>query len=293
MGKRRKRARRKPPKRPALERVTERIQKRRRQGRSAAEIGAYARIVCFHFQLDPRRVALTGPERAALGHVEFDHVKRKERLRAAADEAAARVAEWRASLPPPPANLGREGMSPTEARGVLGCSATELNRWADDGRLPADGVRHYHLYDAGVRGRWGRAWLPETVHGARAHTDGWRARDASAISRWKSEASHFALVLSWYPDARRHWSPKWLGGHVDVYVPSINVAFEYHGEQHYWPVARFGGEEGFRATQARDIRKRERLARHGIALVEWRFDTPIVDAELERALARINPSASP
>ena len=298
MGKRRNSARQKTPKRPPLERITERIEKRRRQGRPAAEIGEYARTVCIHFHLDPNRLALTGPERAALEQIERDIAERQEKRRAAATEAEARLAEWRASLPPPPpppANLKREGMSPTEAKALLGCSATELNRWADDGRLPPDGIRYYRLYDEGVNGRWGRAWLPETVRSAQAHIDDWRARDAAMVGPvWASEASLFVLVQSRFPDAVRQWSPQWLGRQsVDAYVPSINVAFEYQGEQHYRPVALFGGDEGFRATQARDARKRDRLALHGVALVEWRFDTAIVDAELDRALACIDLPASP
>jgi len=53
------------------------------------------------------------------------------------------------------------------------------------------------------------------------------------------------------------------------------------------PVAFFGGEEGFRARQALDARKRKCLAREGVILVEWPFDTAINSVELNRALALI------
>ena len=219
-------------------------------------------------------------------------VRKAEKTKKAADaaEAAARqTAAWRASLPPRPPNMGRKGLSPTAVRDALACSVAELDRWAEDGRLPPDGERLY--IGVGPRGgnKWGRAWLSETVHNAKACVDQWRARDsAEMVRRWGSEASLFDLVRSRFPDAVSQWSPDWLGRQaVDIYVPSINVAFEYQGEQHYKPVSLFGSEEGFRATQARDARKRECLARWGVALVEWRFDTPIVDRELDRVLALV------
>jgi hypothetical protein len=116
------------------------------------------------------------------------------------------------------------------------------------------------------------------------------------MRRWVSQETLFELVRSRFPDARSQWRPKWLSGlSVDIFVPSLNVAFEYQGVQHFRSVPRFGGEEGFRNQQARDARnqqardarKRRLLTSQGVALVEWWFKTPIVDAELDRALASV------
>jgi hypothetical protein len=117
-----------------------------------------------------------------------------------------------------------------------------------------------------------------------------RERDIPAIGRgWASEAALFDLIRSRFPDAIFQWSPSWLGRQsADIYVPSINVAWEYQGEQHYRPVALFGGEEGFQATLYRDSRKRERFARQGIRLLEWRFDTPITSFALDRLLLSLD-----
>jgi hypothetical protein len=52
-------------------------------------------------------------------------------------------------------------------------------------------------------------------------------------------------------------------------------------------VSIFGGEDGFRLTQVRDDHKRELLATHGVALIEWHYNTPIIEAELDRALASV------
>jgi hypothetical protein len=50
-------------------------------------------------------------------------------------------------------------------------------------------------------------------------------------------------------------------------------------------VALFGGEEGLKLTQLRDEKKRGLLARHGVRLLEWRFNVPITRAELVAQLA--------
>lgn len=42
------------------------------------------------------------------------------------------------------------------------------------------------------------------------------------------------------------YSPDWLGKQrFDIYIPKYNIAIEYNGEQHYKPIARFGGVLGY------------------------------------------------
>jgi len=56
---------------------------------------------------------------------------------------------------------------------ILNCTKTELNRWANDGRMPADGAIHLctpKSLDA-------RAWLPATVEDAKTRVDEWRRND--------------------------------------------------------------------------------------------------------------------
>jgi len=57
---------------------------------------------------------------------------------------------------------------------TLGCSLTELNRWAADGRLPPDGEIVLFGLPKAVNAR---AWLPETIDAARTALDDWRAQD--------------------------------------------------------------------------------------------------------------------
>jgi len=59
----------------------------------------------------------------------------------------------------------------------LGCSITELNLWARDGRLSPDGKRYTSL--GGGYHRWLRAWLPATIEAAVSQIEGWREQDAT------------------------------------------------------------------------------------------------------------------
>jgi hypothetical protein len=45
--------------------------------------------------------------------------------------------------------------------------------------------------------------------------------------------------------------------HYDIWFPEWKIAVEYHGRQHFEPVKFFGGEDGFKATVERDLRKIE------------------------------------
>lgn len=109
-----------------------------------------------------------------------------------------------------------------------------------------------------------------------------RERSIPEIGRgWVSEVALFDLVRSIWPSAVHQWRPAFLGMQsIDIHVPELGLAIEYQGQQHYAPVALFGGQEGFELTQLRDEKKRSLLARHGLRLLEWRFDVPITRTEL-------------
>ena len=98
---------------------------------------------------------------------------------AAAQRAAAMQARDEA------AKARRKGMRKAKALtsgkvcATLGCSPTELNRWAGDGRFPADG----EIFIAGLpKNVNARAWLPTTVEAARIRIGEWRSQDATAKS---------------------------------------------------------------------------------------------------------------
>lgn len=113
-----------------------------------------------------------------------------------------------------------------------------------------------------------------------------RERSIAEIGRgWTSETALLELVRGVYPDAVHQWRPAFLGYQsIDIYVPTLNLAIEYQGEQHYRPIEIFGGEEGFSATRSRDVRKRALLAANGVRLLEWKYDRSLSRLDVESAL---------
>ena len=119
-----------------------------------------------------------------------------------------------------------------------------------------------------------------------------RDRSIPEIGRgWASEVALLDLVRKFWPSAIHQWRPAFLGlQSVDIHVPEINLAIEYHGQQHYQAVALFGGEEGLRSTQARDEKKKVLLAAQGVRLLEWPYDVPITEEELKMRLNEMDVS---
>jgi len=79
--------------------------------------------------------------------------------------------------------------------------------------------------------------------------------------------------------------PRWLGRQrLDMFVPTLNLAIEYQGEQHYLPLDHLGAEQGLKDRQALDKAKREACERAGVHLVEWHYRTPISVKSVRAAL---------
>lgn len=105
---------------------------------------------------------------------------------------------------------------------------------------------------------------------------------------WISEMQLYNLVKTIFPEAQHHATPEWLRPmHLDVFVPSKKLAFEYQGKQHFEPIEFFGGEDAFKYTQERDRRKKLKCDSNGITLIEWRYDEPINSGVLEAKLKSI------
>ena len=109
------------------------------------------------------------------------------------------------------------------------------------------------------------------------------------LSRWVREAELFALVRNLFKDQliQREASPDWLGRmRLDIYLPDLKLAIEHQGEQHYHPVAVFGGEEAFVRVVERDALKRQLCQANGVEVVDVRFDAPLTKPALRQRLHR-------
>ena len=105
---------------------------------------------------------------------------------------------------------------------------------------------------------------------------------------WVSEMQMFRLIQQRFPDAMLHAQLDWLGPqHLDCYVPSIRVGFEFQGQQHFEPVAVFGGEEGLAKTKQRDQLKAKKCVKSGVALICWTHAEPLTSAVLDAKLRAV------
>lgn len=111
--------------------------------------------------------------------------------------------------------------------------------------------------------------------------------------KWVNEYKLFTLARAIFPDAEYQYSADWLDNQVlYIYIPCINCAIEYQGEQHYQPVDYFGGEEKLLLQEEMDKEKREKCRGHEVALLEWPYSVQISMSNLYIFLQRVVPEDS-
>ena len=55
---------------------------------------------------------------------------------------------------------------------------------------------------------------------------------------------------------------------IDFYLPQFNLFIEYNGQQHYYPVSIYGGEDSYKMQVERDMSLRQYCAENKITLIE-------------------------
>lgn len=109
-----------------------------------------------------------------------------------------------------------------------------------------------------------------------------------APTRWGSESRLFKLVRKTYEDAIFQYHSEFLGlQSYDIFIPSIKVAIEYQGKQHYEPINFFGGEDAFKHRMKLDEMKKEISKNNGITLIEWKYNEPISSLRLKEKLKKV------
>lgn len=66
----------------------------------------------------------------------------------------------------------------------------------------------------------------------------------------------------------------------DFYLPEHNLVIEYNGIQHYESISVFGGIEGLKITQSRDLVKYQFLEKNNIKLLIIKYDNPSIEEYL-------------
>jgi hypothetical protein len=107
---------------------------------------------------------------------------------------------------------------------------------------------------------------------------------------WVTQAHLARCVALTLPSQEviREASPPWLAPQrLDVFVPTLSLAIEYQGEQHFYPLDHLGGEQGLADREAMDERRREACRAAGVTLIEWRYDEAV---SVEAVRARLSAS---
>lgn len=97
----------------------------------------------------------------------------------------------------------------------------------------------------------------------------------------------YQMTCRIFPDqlVMRHHKPAWLLKlELDIYLPALNLAFEYQGEQHFHPIEAWGGEEALKKVQERDKRKAEICKKVGVKLITVSYTDPLTEDYLRRVL---------
>ena len=104
---------------------------------------------------------------------------------------------------------------------------------------------------------------------------------------WTSETLLFQIVERIFDPSEvlRHYRPDWLAGlELDIYLPEIDLAFEYQGQQHFHPIEAWGGEQALKQLIARDERKASICAQRSIYLIAIDYSEPLTMDHIELRL---------
>ncbi|MCB5287914.1 MAG: hypothetical protein LHW64_08915 [Candidatus Cloacimonetes bacterium] len=105
--------------------------------------------------------------------------------------------------------------------------------------------------------------------------------------KWKNEKSLYLLVKQMYSDAIYQYKPSFLSPQsFDIYIPSLRLAIEYQGVQHYQPIDFFGGEEAYLQYKLRDEKKRKICKENNILLIEWHYQEIVSKKNLKEKVSK-------
>lgn len=100
---------------------------------------------------------------------------------------------------------------------------------------------------------------------------------------WKSEYELYNLIKFYYSDAIfQYKDARFQGLILDIYVPSLNTAFEYQGIQHYEEVLRF--DDMLDKRRENDALKKKLCLDYNIKLIEWKYDEEITKLVLDEKI---------
>jgi len=106
---------------------------------------------------------------------------------------------------------------------------------------------------------------------------------------WVSETLLYNIITHLYPNHSiiRHHHPGWLDRlELDIYLPELNLAFEYQGQQHFHAIKAWGGEKALNDLQERDRKKANLCSRNGITLIPIDYTEPLTEGYLRQVISQ-------
>ncbi|GAI56939.1 unnamed protein product, partial [marine sediment metagenome] len=68
------------------------------------------------------------------------------------------------------------------------------------------------------------------------------------------------------------------------YIPSLKLAFEYQGQQHFQPLQVWGGQKALQDLRVRDAHKVEICNKLGVKLITIDYTEPLVEDYIRKIL---------
>ncbi|MBN1371459.1 MAG: hypothetical protein JW987_05925 [Anaerolineaceae bacterium] len=108
---------------------------------------------------------------------------------------------------------------------------------------------------------------------------------------WTSETILYQIICKLFPENEVlfHHRPSWMEGlELDIFIPKLKLGIEYQGQQHYFPIKLWGGEEALDKLRKRDARKIKLCEANEIKLLTFDYTEPITYDYVQKIVVLTN-----
>lgn len=106
---------------------------------------------------------------------------------------------------------------------------------------------------------------------------------------WVSETLLYNIIVKIFENHKVmfHYRPEWLKGlEIDIFVQELNLAIEYQGQQHFYPVEHWGGAAALKIQQERDVQKVNICREKKVKLVTIDYTEALTESNVRRILKK-------